>query len=264
MAKIKNIVKVMNFHALLRVDSAKKKAEKYMMLQDEMTEMIAEITNNKNFIIDKQLLKIKNNAKDLVIFFGSDHGFCSNYNSQIGDHIQKNSGADMIILGKKVHRYSNTALLKITREEFEEDPSEIFEIMEQAIRSGKYKNISVVYNKYASVTDIKLTKRQIYPLDETYTKKRDDKDVYTDYYCDGNIEDILRNLICLHIRYQLKLCDLNTSAAENIQRQNTTSESLKKIDELEEQEVKKNRKEKKVKEFRKVIEMQSKKRDKEN
>lgn len=264
MAKIKNIVKVMNFHALLRVDSAKKKAEKYLFLQEEMSQLISEITNNKNFIIDKQLLKPSNNAGTLLIFFGSDHGFCSNYNSQIGEQIQKHDFCDKIIIGKKVHRFASDSLYSISREEFEEDPSGIFEMMESAVKIGMYKEVYVVYNKYASVTDIKITKRKIYPLDEEVTMQRDNKDVYTDYYCDGNIEEILKNLICLHLRYQLKLCDLNTSAAENIQRQNTTSESLKKIDELEEQEIKKNRKEKKIKEFRKVIETQAKKRDKES
>lgn len=263
MAKIKNIVKVMNFHALLRVDSAKKKAEKYFVLQEELSELIAEITNNKNFIIDKHLLKTKGDGVKLTIYLGSDHGFCSNFNSQIGDSIQKNDDTDKILIGKKIQRFSNDYIYATTREEFLEDPEIIFSIIEKAVKNGIYDEIHVVYNKYASVTDIKIMDRKIYPLDESVTKKRDDKDVYTDYYCDGNIEEILKNLICLYLRYQIKLCDLNTSAAENILRQNTTSESLKKIDEIEEQELKNARKEKKVKEFRKVIEAQSKQRDKE-
>lgn len=263
MAKVKNIVKVMNFHALLRVDSAKKKAEKYSLLQEEMSTLIAEITNNRNFIIDKHLLKPKSKAKNLTIYLGSDHGFCSNYNSQVGDAIQNDITSDKIVIGKKVQRFENNALYTSSREEFEEDASEIYSVLEKAVKTGTYKEIYVVYNKYNSVTDIKLTHRKIYPLDAEVTKKRDEKDVYTDYYCDGNIEDILQNLIALYLRYQLKLCELNTSAAENIMRQNTTSESLKKIDEIEEQEIKQSRKDKKIKEFRKVIEAQSKQRDKE-
>lgn len=263
MAKVKNIVKVMNFHALLRVDSAKKKAEKYFLLQEEMSTLIAEITNNRNFIIDKHLLKPKTNAKNLTIYLGSDHGFCSNFNSQIGDAIQKDADTDKVIIGKKVQRFDNSALYVSSREEFEEDACEIYALLEDAVKVGTYKEIYVVYNKYNSVTDIKLTNRKIFPLDAEVMQQREDKDVYTDYFCDGNIEEILQNLIALYLRYQLKLCELNTSAAENIMRQNTTSESLKKIDEIEEQEIKQSRKEKKIKEFRKVIEAQSKQRDKE-
>lgn len=256
MAKIKNIVKVMNFHSLLRVDSAKKKAEKYFLLQDEIGAMISVIVNNKNFFIDKRIVKPKENGKKIVVYFGSDKGFCSNYNAQVADYIVHDKDSEKIILGTKLHRYARNSIISVTRDEFDHNPTEVFETLNKIVSDPSISEIYVVYNRYSSVTDIKVEKRLVYPVPlEDITS-----DYYTDFSCDGNIDEVLSNLVKLYLRYQLKLCDYNTSAAENILRQNTTSESLKKIDELDDIYTKRVRKEKKVKEFRKVIETHSKQR----
>ena len=56
MSKIKNVVKVMNFHSLLRVDKARKEAEKYKNVGEEITNIIGRIVYNKNMILDKNVL----------------------------------------------------------------------------------------------------------------------------------------------------------------------------------------------------------------
>ena len=38
--RIKNVVKVMNFHSLLRVDASKREAESYRNVGDEITKII--------------------------------------------------------------------------------------------------------------------------------------------------------------------------------------------------------------------------------
>ena len=53
---LKNVVKVMNFHSLVRVDNAKKTAESFFMSEVALTEMINKIIYNKNLIIDKKKL----------------------------------------------------------------------------------------------------------------------------------------------------------------------------------------------------------------
>ena len=65
---------------------------------------------------------------------------------------------------------------------------------------------------------------------------------------------MLQNLISLYICYMIKICEMNSYAAENVVRQQLTKESLKKIDELEEGKNRKARKEKKHRDFQKIIE----------
>ena len=60
--RIKNVVKVMNFHSLLRVDKARKTADKYLTVGEEITKILSTILYNKNLVLDKKvLLPDKNN-----------------------------------------------------------------------------------------------------------------------------------------------------------------------------------------------------------
>lgn len=52
--RIRNVVKVMNFHSLLRVDSARRNAEKYFEYEKEITDFADNILNNRNLILDKR------------------------------------------------------------------------------------------------------------------------------------------------------------------------------------------------------------------
>ena len=73
-ARIKNIVKVMEIHSLLRVDSSKKKAEKYFGYEDEITHFMNVILNNRKFILDKIVFNKKNILRKLFIRFIIDKG----------------------------------------------------------------------------------------------------------------------------------------------------------------------------------------------
>ena len=49
---IKNVVKVMNFHSLLRVERSREAAKKYTYLGDTVADMIDNIVNNRNIMLD--------------------------------------------------------------------------------------------------------------------------------------------------------------------------------------------------------------------
>ena len=64
---------------------------------------------------------------------------------------------------------------------------------------------------------------------------------------------MFEDLLLLYIECELQIIESNSWAAENIMRQNLTSESLKKIDEIEEEKQKQVRKEKKYQAFKKQM-----------
>ena len=43
MTSVRNIVKVMNFHSLIRVDKAKREANKYFSVEKELTDLLYSI-----------------------------------------------------------------------------------------------------------------------------------------------------------------------------------------------------------------------------
>jgi len=53
---VKNVVKVMNFHSLLRVDKSRRLAEQYFDTERELTKMINGIVYNRNLVLDKKTL----------------------------------------------------------------------------------------------------------------------------------------------------------------------------------------------------------------
>ena len=76
---------------------------------------------------------------------------------------------------------------------------------------------------------------------------------------DGDVETLITNLLTTYLTYQLKIMRSSGYASENILRQNTTNESLKKIDEKEAELQMEERREKRAEEFAKVIENYQKK-----
>ena len=118
---VRNVVRVMNFHALVRVDNAKKLARKYQQMQEELMHMMSCIANNRNFRLDKQILDPPEDGMTLNIYLGSDYGFCGNYNSQINDQIRKDKVTKKILIGKKLHLpEGEESLLTIYRKELNE------------------------------------------------------------------------------------------------------------------------------------------------
>ena len=100
--KIKSVVKVMNFYSLLRVDSSKKKAEKYFGYEQAVREFIDNILNNKNLILDKKMIKMNERGRELNIYIANDLGFCGSFNSNINEVLRQDKDSDKIIIGKKI------------------------------------------------------------------------------------------------------------------------------------------------------------------
>lgn len=253
---IKIIVKVMNFHSLIRVDSARKKAEKYLQLEKESSDIIDMIVNNRNFILDKKLWEVDPSKPALDIYFGSDYGFCGGINFQVNQCMDREDVSDKIMIGKKLRSGKNGTILKMAREDFIERYSEIEEILSRSIRDRDHSEINLIYNHFNNTSNIELKKKKIYPFNMEAGSKGKYKE---DYFVEGDANTILVNLLTSYLNYEVKIAYANSFASENIMRQNSTSESLKKIDEREATEKIETRKARTKKEFGKVIEGYTKK-----
>lgn len=249
--KIKSIVKVMNFHSLLRVDSSKKKAEKYFGYEQSVRDFIDNILNNKNLILDKKMVEMNKKENELNIFIANDLGFCGNFNSNIKEVLKKDTESDKIIIGKKIeqnNKYSNI-ILSVSKDEYFENSEKITKYIFDSIKYQRYRSINLIYNHYYNLTRIERVKEQILPLEKNDKEKKYNED----FAIEGNINSILINIITLYVSYEIKVAVENSYASENIMRQMVTSESLKKIDELEEEKRRDENKQKKMKNFKKQL-----------
>ncbi len=254
--KEKKIVKVMNFHSLIRVDASRRQATKYMRLEQEVSEIIDMIINNRNFILDKTIFKIDENAPALHIYLGSDYGFCGSINFTVNRMIEEQKDGDQIIIGRKLRRGNVEPLMRITREEFRTSLNELYRILEDVVRKNTHSSVTLHYFQFNNISSIEPVSKQIYPYD---LKHHDSENYREDYFVEGDMNIILRNLITSFLGYELRIAEVSSFASENVLRQNSTTESLKKIEEMEEEETLLMRKEKTQKSFKKVIDSYVKK-----
>jgi ATP synthase F1 gamma subunit len=228
---IKTIVKVMNFHALLRVDRAHREADQYKMLEREVTRMIDIIQNNRNFILDKWTLEAKEGAPRLRIYIGSDLGFCGAANASVNAMLDEEVAENTVItIGRKV-RKRDLVDLSIQREEFEARYDEIEAILADGVRHRRYSGIDLCYDHYYNMTHIEPLQKTIFPIQV----ERDALETYAeDFALEGSdVNTMMEDLIITYLNYEVKSAAVNAFAAENILRQNATNESLKRVDEME-------------------------------
>lgn len=250
---VKNVVKVMNFHSLLKVDKSRRKAAMYFDTEIELFKIIKKILFNKNLILDKKMITPNSDAPILNVYIGNDLAFCGDFNFLINKEVRQDENK-MIIIGRKIHSFNKeNTVLYMTKEEFFADFSKVEDIIYDGIINRKYREINVIYNHYHNVNKLEFMKKKLYPLDY------DEEDINShdyddDFAMETELGPMLNSLIALYLCYEIKICEMNSYAAENVVRQQITRESLKKIDELEEEKAMVERKTKKQKDFQKIIE----------
>ena len=228
--KIKNVVKVMNFQALLRMDKALEQADKYRDVGKEITAILGRIMYNKNLILDKKILTPDPNKPKLNIYIANDYGFCGNFNAEISRQIKKDTDCYKIIIGKKIICEDDKVLLRIDKEEFLDKFVVIEKCIEEAIESMNYSQVNVFYNHYHSLTSFEFVRIQLFPVEfsgEYYEGE--------DFVIETDINRIIGSLMTFYICYQLRMCESISYAAENVLRSQITSSALDKIKEREEE-----------------------------
>ncbi len=246
---VKAVVKVMNFHALLRVDASRRRAERYNTMQEELEAMMGIVLQNRNLKLDKVVKLPDPKLPPLRIYIGSDYGFCGGVNSTVSGVLARDDDGQKIVIGKKL-RNSGDALLVLTQESYEEHPEQVYDYLVRAVKERCWSGIDIIYTHFYNISSIKQETRRIYPLEEHITKA---EDVWLDFNVEGDVVKLLENLTIAYLDYEIKISAASAYASENVMRQNATSESLKKLDEMEEEAIRKDRKEKNQKTFQKTI-----------
>lgn len=250
---LKNVVKVMNFHSLLRVDRSRRAAKKYSQMEGMVLEMLDNILHNRNVVLDIKALQMKPDRPQLQIIMGSDLGFCGNLNNLVRREKleDETSNCKTIIVGRKLKglQDEDTLIFK-SREDFTAGHQDILDILTNGLRKKEFSSVRLIYNHYRNASEVEFVDKVIFPMPEGLLGE---KDYNEDFVCEGDMQELLLNLTSLYLHYEVEIAGQVSVAAENISRQNITTESLKKIDEREEIALLAARRELKDKEFAKVL-----------
>jgi len=240
---VKAVVKVMNFHSLLRVDAARHRAEQYEAMKDELEAMMRIVLNNRNLRLDKLVRLPDPKLPVLRIYLGSDLGFCGNVNSAVASVMRKDSDKEKIAIGKKIHKAGEVSLF-LSQEDFNQRSGEVIRYLERAVRERCWSAVEIIYNHYYNMSSVRQETKRIYPLEMNPEESR--RGIEADFLFEGEPERLLENMMISYLIYELHIVGASSFASENIMRQNATSESLKKLDEMEAEELRIARKERKL------------------
>jgi F0F1-type ATP synthase gamma subunit len=254
--KTKTPVKVMNFHALLRIDASRRASERYVRMEGEVSKIIDLVVNNRNFVLDRRARKADADRPALDILIGSDYAFCGSMNALVNAAMREDGERERIIIGKKLRRPEKGVLLAMGRDELERRFEEAEMILEKSVRELEHSEIRIVYNHYYHSGRIGLRRKKIYPT----VSGAEAENLYTeDFSFEGDAEDLLASLSAAYLGYELRIAATNSYASENIMRHGATTESLKKIEEREEEGRRAANREKRAKAFSEVLDGYSKK-----
>lgn len=228
MGSIKNVVKVMNFHSLLRVDKARKKADNYLKVGNEITNILSEIFYNKNLVLDKETLVPNPDMPILDIYIANDYGYCGDFNSAVRRAIMKNVNNYKIIIGKKIVYTDNKVVLKIEKDDFSNRFLEIQHYIEKSLIDMSYSEINIHYNYYVTSTTFGFKKVKVFPIEFSGNYYEGN-----DFVAETDLQKMLKSLVSFYICYQLKMCECISEAAENLNRQQITQMAMDKIEEQE-------------------------------
>ena len=257
---VKKVVKVMNFHSLLRVNSARRKVEQAHKYEKQLKSVISSIINNRIFIQEKVSLKLNKDAKELNIYIGSDFGFCANFNSDVIDLLKTDDDEnDKIIIGKRVKANVKNVIMYMDKEEFPSKSSKIFDIVLDGVLNYKYSKINIIYIHYYNLNRQEILKRTILPFDFNDELDEIDTKLNDDFSIEGDIVFIIWSLISIYVSTEIKIAEAWSWASENVKRQTFTNESLKHIDDMEAEKARIARKISKQKQFRVIVEANNKK-----
>ena len=205
------------------------------------------ILNNQNLNLDHKLLNAKPNGKTINIYMGNDLGFCGNFNSSIKHEAINDKTSMKIMVGKKIFLDDENTVLNISKEELYKSFAKLEDIIKPSLEKKEINEINVIFIRYININNIHLDKTKLFPIEAVKQKNTSDFVIEAD----GNM--LFTDLILLYIDCKLQIVESNSWASENIQRENLTNESLRKIDEIEEEKLKVSRKEKKAADFKKQL-----------
>ncbi len=247
---VEAVVKVMNFHALLRVENSGRQAMMYATMEEELSAMMEIIQSNRNLRLDK-LIKLPDPSLPVLrIYMGSDLGFCGSVNTAVSSVMAKDADSEKIVVGRKLRRPREVSLF-LTREEYQAQFGKVRDYLERAVRKRPWSAVELVYNHYYNVSNVSQVVKRIYPIDFKSDAATDN--IWDDFEIEGDVEELLEEMTISCLVYEVRIAAVSAYAAENIMRQNATTESLKKLDEMRTEAERAARKSKTQTAFRKTI-----------
>lgn len=227
------ITKAMKMVAAAKLRKAQNKMIETRPYAGKMKEVVARLVNNS--AANNLLLKTpEKTERILLIIVGSDRGLCGGFNNNLFKFVEQqinglmksfheSGNLDMICIGRKADAYfkkRNYSVIKSFPGFFDKlNYQDTIAIMQESIQwfvDGKYDAVHIAYNEFKSVITQHRIVQQVLPLNTEKLSEgiSDDSGNGIDYIFEPDSEQILDELLPLHVNLQMWKAVLESNASE--------------------------------------------------
>lgn len=261
-SSIKNtqqITKAMKMVAAAKLRKAQQRMSATRPYANKMREVMARLVS-ANSSDNKLLRQPEETSRVLMIVIGSDKGLCGGFNNNlfrtielyIHDHLSsfnESGNLDLITVGRKSGAYFKKREYKVVDSHpgfFDnltyEDTSEIMEHASQSFAKGEYDSVYIAFNEFKTVISQNRLVEEVLPIktdllntDNSVEKENKKIETFTEYIYEPDADNILKNMLPVHLNMQLWRAVLESNASEQGARMAAMDNATENAKELEQE-----------------------------
>jgi F-type H+-transporting ATPase subunit gamma len=216
--------------AMQMVSAAKmRKAQQAALNSRSYSDLAWELINNlsQKVTVENPLLKVYPEAKKTgIIVVSTNTGLVGSFNSNVLNELRKMEKADVMaelfVMGRKAKDYA-VRFNKNLKADFQKYDTRVSidkiyplaKMVSDLYKTGEYKNISIIYNKFISTLSQKVTVKQLLPFAPTLPPSPSSLTPSSDYLFEPDPAFVLNNLLPRIIESQIYQAVLESDAGEH-------------------------------------------------
>lgn len=169
---VKKITRAMQLVSSVKMKKAQEKALSGRPYREHLEEMIRRVSRTQEMRDSQYFVTPGATAhKDLVIFVTANKGLCGSFLTQLDRYVLKNVSyekSEFVTIGKKGAQFLGITKGKIvadfTSNHPELETGAIFSFVLNQFRSGQYRSVSIVYNRFINTLRFETVHEKIMPL----------------------------------------------------------------------------------------------------
>lgn len=188
-----------------------------------LSDLIGRITQ-KIDISEVPLFKIdiRKAHRKLVILITSNKGLAGPFNVNIARHILKHftdfETTDFIIIGSKGTQFisriqGSTILASYASNSPITQVSALFDLALEKFQTGQYQTVSLIYNKFLSMTRSEVTEERLLPFH--LAKQHADEEKVREYTIEPSASEILQELLLSFVESKIRGAIISSEAVEH-------------------------------------------------
>lgn len=225
------ITKAMKMVAAAKLRKAQDRIIETRPYSYKMKEVVARLAKNadENDIL---LRKPEKTERVLMIVIGSDRGLCGGFNNNLFKEVEQNiknnfseyresGNLFLITLGSKATKHFKKRKYNLAASYpgfFDElvynNASEIMQGIINSFKTGEYDSVYLAYNEFKSVIAQNRMIENVLPIEPQSLLGDEDAEDNIDYIYEPDVDEILGQLLPLHLNMQLWKAILESNAAE--------------------------------------------------